>query len=186
MTLYTLRKSQTNNGLAKRYYLKIPQRHSRMRSRESKPRGTFGADCIALGTTKYFEAIYGPYEEKPFYWCCSVDLHPKSRGDVTLRSSNPYDPPIIDPKYFSHPEDMENIVAGLKKCKEFGESEPLKNIGSKLFTTVYPGCEDVVDDDDKYFRCMARSIVVTLNHQTGTAKMGNPRDPTTVVDPKLR
>ncbi|GFQ79428.1 glucose dehydrogenase [Trichonephila clavata] len=135
---------------------------------------------------EYFEAIYGPYKEKPFYWCLSQVLHPKSKGEVTLRSSNPYDPPIIDPKYFSHPRDMEVIVAGLKKCKEFGQSEALRNIGSKLFTTVYPGCEDVVNDDDKYFRCMARSIVITLNHQTGTARMGNPRDPTTVVDPKLR
>ncbi|GFY08497.1 hypothetical protein TNCV_4970241 [Trichonephila clavipes] len=39
-------------------------------------------------------------------------LQPKSRGEVTLRSSDPYDPPIIDPKYFSHPEDMKNVVAG--------------------------------------------------------------------------
>ncbi|GFS52745.1 hypothetical protein TNCV_2995481 [Trichonephila clavipes] len=113
-------------------------------------------------------------------------LHPKSKGEVTLRSSDPYDPPIIDPNYFSHPEDMEVTVAGLKKCKEFGQSEALKKIGSKLFTRVYPGCEDDVNDDDKYFRCMARSIVFTSSHQTGTAKMGNPRDPTTVVDPKLR
>ncbi|GFT74074.1 uncharacterized GMC-type oxidoreductase MT1316 [Nephila pilipes] len=135
---------------------------------------------------EYFEAIYGPYKDKPFYWCLSQILHPKSEGEVTLRSSDPYDPPIIDPKYFSNPDDMEVIVAGLKKCKEFGQSEALRNIGSKPFTTVYPGCEDVVNDDDKYFRCMARSIIITLNHQTGTARMGNPQDPNTVVDPKLR
>ncbi|GFY77609.1 glucose dehydrogenase [Trichonephila inaurata madagascariensis] len=60
---------------------------------------------------EYFEAIYGPYKEKPFYWCLSQILHPKSKGKVTLHSSDPYDPPIIDPKYFSHPEDMEVIVA---------------------------------------------------------------------------
>ncbi|GFY77391.1 hypothetical protein TNIN_169561, partial [Trichonephila inaurata madagascariensis] len=60
---------------------------------------------------EYFEAIYGPYKEKPLYGCISHVLQPKSRGEVTLRSSNPYDPPIIDPKYFSHPEDMKNVVA---------------------------------------------------------------------------
>ncbi|GFU68488.1 choline dehydrogenase, partial [Trichonephila clavipes] len=74
----------------------------------------------------------------------------------------------------------------LKKCKEFGQSEALRNIGSKLLTTVYPGCEDVVNDDDKYFHCMTRSIVLSASHPTGTARMGNPRDPSTVVDPKLR
>ncbi|GBN66525.1 Glucose dehydrogenase [FAD, quinone] [Araneus ventricosus] len=135
---------------------------------------------------KYFEAIFGPYKEKPLYFCLSQILHPKGRGVVTLRSADPYDSPVIDPKYFSHPDDLEVIVEGMKKCKAIGESEAMKKIGSKIFTTVYPGCERFVDDDDKYFRCMALSIVITLNHQIGTAKMGNPRDPTTVVDPKLR
>ncbi|KAF8782848.1 Glucose dehydrogenase like protein [Argiope bruennichi] len=135
---------------------------------------------------EYFEAIFGPYKEKPFYFCLSQILHPKGRGEVTLRSADAYDPPVIDPKYFSDPDDLDVVVEGMKKCKEIGESEELKKIGSKIFTTVYPGCEDSVNDDDSYFRCIARSIVITLNHQVGTAKMGNPRDPATVVDPKLR
>ncbi|GIX68544.1 glucose dehydrogenase [Caerostris darwini] len=135
---------------------------------------------------EYFEAIFGPYKEKPFFMCLSQILHPKSRGEVTLRSSSPYDPPVIDPKYFSHPDDMDVIVEGLKKCKAIGQSESLKKIGAKLFTTVFPGCEDSRNNDDQYFRCISRAIVITLNHQIGTAKMGNPRDPSVVVDPKLR
>ncbi|GIY71403.1 glucose dehydrogenase [Caerostris extrusa] len=135
---------------------------------------------------EYFEAIFGPYKEKPFFMCLSQILHPKSRGEVTLRSSSPYDPPVINPKYFSHPDDMDVIVEGLKKCKAIGQSESLKKIGAKLFTTVFPGCEDSVNNDDQYFRCISRAIVITLNHQIGTAKMGNPRDPSVVVDPKLR
>ncbi|GFQ79433.1 glucose dehydrogenase, partial [Trichonephila clavata] len=74
----------------------------------------------------------------------------------------------------------------LKKCKEIGESEPLRRIGSKLFSTVYPGCEQFLNDDDEYFRCMARSILLTCGHPVGTVKMGNPRDPSTVLDPQLR
>lgn len=74
----------------------------------------------------------------------------------------------------------------MKKCKKFGLSEPMKDIGSKLFTTVHPGCEDVVDDDDQYFRCMVKSIVMTFSHYTGTARMGDSKDPNTVVDPQLR
>ncbi|GFQ91377.1 glucose dehydrogenase, partial [Trichonephila clavata] len=75
---------------------------------------------------------------------------------------------------------------GMKKCNEISQSKPLRKIGAKRFSTVYPGCEDDVNDEDKYFRCMARSIIVTQNHQVGTAKMGNPNDSTTVVDPELR
>ncbi|GBM94467.1 Glucose dehydrogenase [FAD, quinone] [Araneus ventricosus] len=134
----------------------------------------------------YHKAIYEPYKEKPFYWCLSHILHPKGRGYVTLRSNDPYDPPMIDPKYFSHPDDLEIVVAGMKKCKEIGESEPLVKIGSKLFSTVYPGCENTAGDDNKNFRCMAKSIMITASHQVGTVKMGDPKDPSTVLDPQLR
>ncbi|GIY68954.1 glucose dehydrogenase [Caerostris extrusa] len=135
---------------------------------------------------QYHEAIYEPYKEKPFYLCFSTLLRPKGRGYVALRSSDPHDPPIIDPKYFSHPDDLEVVVAGMRKCKEIATSEPLVKIGSKPFSSIYPGCDDYVGDDDKYFRCMAKSIIQTCNHQAGTVKMGDPRDPTTVIDPQLR
>lgn len=61
---------------------------------------------------QYYDAIYRPYEGKAFYWCLSEVTQPKGSGEVTLRSSNPYDPPIIDPKYFSHPHDLEVVVEG--------------------------------------------------------------------------
>lgn len=44
--------------------------------------------------------------------CLSQILHPKGRGEVTLQSANPYDPPIIDPKYYSASEDLDIVVAG--------------------------------------------------------------------------
>ncbi|KAF8782850.1 glucose dehydrogenase [FAD, quinone]-like [Argiope bruennichi] len=135
---------------------------------------------------QYHKAIYGPYVDKPFYWCLAQVLHPKSRGYVTLRSNDPYDPPIVNPNYFSHPYDLDIIVAGMKKCKEIGTSDPLVKIGSKLFSSIFPGCEDFVGDDDKYFRCMAKSILITSSHPVGTVKMGDPKDPSTVLDPRLR
>jgi choline dehydrogenase-like flavoprotein len=39
-------------------------------------------------------------------------LHPKSRGYVRLRSSDPKDYPIIDPKYFSNKDDIEVVIRG--------------------------------------------------------------------------
>ena len=39
-------------------------------------------------------------------------LHPKSRGTVTLQSTDPYDPPLIDPNYYEDPRDMEDVVEG--------------------------------------------------------------------------
>ncbi|GBM71922.1 hypothetical protein AVEN_98726-1, partial [Araneus ventricosus] len=43
--------------------------------------------------------------------CASQILHPKSRGTVRLKSSDPYDPPVIDPNYFDDPSDLDDVVA---------------------------------------------------------------------------
>ncbi|GBM41278.1 hypothetical protein AVEN_85834-1, partial [Araneus ventricosus] len=42
--------------------------------------------------------------------CVSHLLHPKSRGTVRLQSTNPYDPPLIDPNYFDDSSDVDAIV----------------------------------------------------------------------------
>ncbi|GIS35602.1 MAG: hypothetical protein Ct9H90mP6_08590 [Gammaproteobacteria bacterium] len=42
-------------------------------------------------------------------------LRPKSRGTVTLKSSDPLDDPLIDPKFLSHPDDMKDMIKGVKK-----------------------------------------------------------------------
>ncbi|KAG8173182.1 hypothetical protein JTE90_007353 [Oedothorax gibbosus] len=85
-------------------------------------------------------------------------------------------------KYF----DFLPIVEGLKTCKAIGLSEPLKRLGSKLLDGAFPGCEASYGDEDKYFKCLAESFLSTLSHQVGTAKMGVPSDPTTVVTPRLK
>ncbi|GBL67029.1 hypothetical protein AVEN_115775-1 [Araneus ventricosus] len=62
----------------------------------------------------------------------------------------------------------------------------MQKVGAKPFETVFPGCEQFYGDEDSYFTCIIRAAVVTVSHPVGTAKMGDPRDPTTVVDPLLR
>ncbi|KAG8178922.1 hypothetical protein JTE90_014128 [Oedothorax gibbosus] len=99
---------------------------------------------------------------------------------------NPYDSPIIDPNYFGDPEDRKDIVEGLKVCHSIGTSAPLKKIGSKRFEIPHPECKEHPIDSDKYYDCLTRSFILTSYHPVGTAKMGSPDDPTTVVDPLLR
>jgi choline dehydrogenase-like flavoprotein len=41
-----------------------------------------------------------------------VLLRPKSVGTVTLKSKNPFDPPVLDPNCLSHPDDVELMVKG--------------------------------------------------------------------------
>ncbi|XP_035224978.1 LOW QUALITY PROTEIN: uncharacterized protein LOC118197557 [Stegodyphus dumicola] len=133
-----------------------------------------------------FQSVYGPYEGKPWLGCLSHLLQPRSRGTIRLRSTDPYDSPFIDPNYFDDPQDIQDVVDGLKTCMRIGTSQPLKKVGSTPSDGIYPGCEKYVLNIDRYFWCQVRSAVVSFYHPVGTAKMGDPKDPTTVVDPHLR
>lgn len=42
------------------------------------------------------------------------NTHPKSRGEIKLRSKDPFDYPNIDPKYLSDQRDIKELIAGLK------------------------------------------------------------------------
>ncbi|XP_055933901.1 L-sorbose 1-dehydrogenase-like [Argiope bruennichi] len=135
-----------------------------------------------------YDFVYGPYENDPVFICVSHLLHPKSKGTVRLQSTNPYDPPLIDPNYYEDPADVEAIVKGMKTCLKIGKSKSMRKVGVKPFATIFPSFTNLLPDFilDRYLTLLAKSVVVTLSHQVGTAKMGDPRDPTTVVDPELK
>ncbi|HEV2212337.1 MAG TPA: GMC family oxidoreductase N-terminal domain-containing protein, partial [Gammaproteobacteria bacterium] len=44
-------------------------------------------------------------------------LRPKSRGQVRLASRDPHEAPLIDPRYFSQPEDLEVLLKGFKLAR---------------------------------------------------------------------
>lgn len=74
----------------------------------------------------------------------------------------------------------------MKVCKTLLNTQPFLELGAKPLETLIPGCESFSGDDDKYFRCHARTLLFTGHHPVGTCKMGDAEDTTTVVDPQLR
>ncbi|XP_055934440.1 glucose dehydrogenase [FAD, quinone]-like [Argiope bruennichi] len=132
-----------------------------------------------------FEEIYGPYKDTPIFLCGAMPTQPKSKGTVRLQSTDPYVQPLIDPNYFADPLDVRSVVAGLKTCQQILLTEPLRKVGARAFDKPNPGCTDLVNEGDKYYECIARGAVLPISHAVGTAKMGDPNDPTTVVDPLL-
>ena len=50
--------------------------------------------------------------EKPGILINLIMLHPKSKGHVRLKSTNPYNHPIIDPKYLDDVQDVEIFHKG--------------------------------------------------------------------------
>ncbi len=106
-------------------------------------------------------------------------LRPKSRGTVRLRSSNPFDKPVIDNNYLAEPDDLRLEVAGLKYARDILAMKPL---ASRITHEMLPG-KDLTSDHDLGEHC--RRSVKTNWHPVGTCRMGPPGDPLAVLDPQL-
>lgn len=113
-------------------------------------------------------------------------LQPRSRGNVTLKSADPYDKPLIYANYLCEKDDLNAIVDGIKVVQKIAQTDALKKVGTKPIPTTYYGCEHYNKDSDEYLQCQVRSWPQTIFHFSSTAKMGDPSDPYSVVDPNLK
>ncbi|MDV6250649.1 choline dehydrogenase [Vibrio sp. EA2] len=105
-------------------------------------------------------------------------LRPKSSGTVKLQSADPYDAPLIDPAFFSHPDDIDIMIKAWKKQHQMMESEAFDEVRGENF---YP----VDAHDDRAIEQDIRNRADTQYHPVGTCKMGAADDPQAVVDKDL-
>ena len=110
--------------------------------------------------------------------CHMCLLRPRSRGEVTLNSSDPFEDPNIDPKFLSHPDDMQDMIAGYKQMMTILNKESFSKYTSAH--TMRP--IDITNDDD--IELAIREEADTVYHPVGTCKMGN--DEMAVVDNGLK
>ena len=105
-------------------------------------------------------------------------VRPKSRGIVSLRSSDPFASPAIDPNYFSDADDLEKTVAGVRLGRHIMSQEALSGV---IKSEHFPG-ESVRTKDD--LESFVRRHASTGYHPAGTCRMGS--DQGSVVDTQLR
>ncbi|KAF2367609.1 Glucose-methanol-choline oxidoreductase C-terminal [Trinorchestia longiramus] len=111
---------------------------------------------------------------------------PKSRGSITLRSSDPADPPLIDPNFLSHPDDVELFVKGIKFALAIGNTTAMRNgIGATFNDRPVTGCKHLLYGSDDYWRCFTHRMVSTTCHPTSTCMMAPDSDPNGVVSSRL-
>ena len=90
-----------------------------------------------------------------------------SVGSISLRSVDPFEPPVIDPKYLSEKADLLNLVESVKIARKIVAAAPFESYRVK---EDMPGASIQKDEDLGEF---VRQNVETIYHPTGTCKMGN-------------
>ena len=108
----------------------------------------------------------------------AYQLRPESRGEIKLKSPDPFDAPAVHPKYLSAETDQQTIVAGLRLIRRI-----LANPHMRAFieSEFQPG--PAMESDEQLLN-YARRRGGTVYHPTSTCKMGS--DPMAVVDAELR
>ena len=154
--------------------------------------GAIGSDSdlqnnFNLNTTSY-NSIYSELigQKKNAFMIYPILLRPKSRGNITLKSRNPFEDPIITPMYFNAVTDIPTIIRGIKKITDLMNSTAFKAINATLVKAIIPGCTNLTYGSPEYWQCYIRYYTFSIWHYCGTAKMGPSVDPTAVVDNRLK
>ena len=112
------------------------------------------------------------------YTLMACDLRPKSRGRITLASTDPLVHPRIEARYLQHESEMQRLLTAIMKGREILAQPAFKaHRGEEML----PGAELQSDDE---LREWIRQKAETIYHPVGTVKMGV--DEKAVVDLRLR
>ncbi|KAL4936301.1 hypothetical protein BDV06DRAFT_233544 [Aspergillus oleicola] len=127
----------------------------------------------------------GRFPENYITICVSL-MHPLSLGTCHIASADPAEPPRVDPRYLTHPADLDIMARHTRFIDKIVASQPLASmLKPKPAGKRSPGVPDLgavsLDEVKDYVRAAGKSTF----HPTSTCAM-MPREKGGVVDPRLR
>lgn len=108
--------------------------------------------------------------------------HPFSRGSIHISSSNIDDAPEVDPRFFSHPADLEIFARHIQSLETLRQTEGLSAFFKPGGKRIHPDAFNIhtLEGAKKY----ALDTATTIYHTCGTTAM-SPKEKGGVVDEKL-
>jgi len=107
-------------------------------------------------------------------------VHPRARGELRLRNTDPSTPPIIDFPMLSDIQDIRDLTAGCRTVREIFNTPTM----SEVVVAENPPTRGLNTDEE--WEEYIRDHAFGGSHWVGTARMGADDDSAAVVDPQLR
>jgi len=104
---------------------------------------------------------------------------PQSRGEVRLQSADARDSLAIDPRYYSHPDDLPRLVKGVQKSLEIMAAPAMMPWRGAMLRPIAANDPQGIAEE-------LRQSSDTEYHPVGTCRMGPAGDAQSVVGPDLR
>lgn len=120
-----------------------------------------------------------------------IILRPLSKGRLSLKSTSPFDKPVIDPNYLAHPNDMKVLIRSVRlalriaRAKAFESLFEIKNHYEDKDNIFWLGDADPDLITDEEISDYIRTNAETCHHPTSTCKIGQD-DRSSVVGPNLK
>ncbi|KAL9702544.1 hypothetical protein quinque_006062 [Culex quinquefasciatus] len=132
------------------------------------------------------KAYFRPLQKMRAFMYLPLLLKARARGQVRLKSTNPFHHPEFKYQYFEDDRDVEALVYGILQAIRVTSQPAFEKLGVELYANKVPGCQHLKFNTLDYWRCHVRTLTATFQHQVATCKMGPASDPEAVVDPRLR
>ncbi|KAK0460517.1 aryl-alcohol oxidase precursor [Desarmillaria tabescens] len=140
--------------------------------------GILDGDPCAGNETAHYELIFtngillDPPPPGNFFSIAIADICPLSRGNITVNSTNPMDPPLINPNYFSHAQDLAIMQYAAESAKKF--------VTAAVWDGYILGINANITEND------IRNGASSVFHPVGTASMSPADANWGVVNPDLK
>ena len=133
---------------------------------------------ITFTPASYPDSTYSRLDKLPGMTCCTYQQRPESKGYVHARSTDPHEPPLIQPNYLAHETDRQVLLGSIRLTRRLLRTPEM---APYYRGETNPG-EHVVSDDE--LLDAVRASAGSCFHPMGSCRMGPGAD--AVVDDQLR